>query len=117
MIIEVDEGQHRSYKSCGNTREERMATENRRMFGIFQSLFHGIPVIFIRYNPDTFRDENNILQKIPETKRQAIFLSWVKRCIRNEDGCEGCVAKYLFYNGWKESDVLYSQITDEMVLN
>ena len=68
IVIEVDENQHSGYVSCGNTVDERMRTERRRMFGIFQT-FGGSPVIFLRYNPDSFRVGGK-LSKIGQGKRQ-----------------------------------------------
>ena len=115
LIIEVDEYQHRSYRSCGHTKQERMNTENRRMFELYQS-FEGLPVIFIRYNPDTFKDENGKIYKISEKKRQEIFSSWVKNFIRSDEKYIGCNVKYLFYDCWKESDTNFNQLTEKDVL-
>ena len=47
VIIEIDENQHRAYDcSC----------ENRRLMEISQDLGHR-PIVFIRFNPDSYRDE------------------------------------------------------------
>ncbi len=58
LIIEVDEDQHRTYPcEC----------EQMRMFNIAQD-FGGIPVVFIRYNPDKYK--NNVgKQGTPSTDR------------------------------------------------
>ena len=111
LVIEVDENQHRSYSSCGNTVEERMATEKCRMVNIFQG-FGGCPVVFIRYNPDSFASRDGKISKIPEKKRQETFMSWVKKVIVDgEKGVfTGCSVKYLFYDGYTESDMSFETL-------
>jgi hypothetical protein len=48
LIIEVDENQHRQYENI---------CENKRMMILFQDV--GRPIVFIRFNPDTYTDNNN----------------------------------------------------------
>ena len=100
LIIEVDEHQHKSYKSCAgeDDLEGRMRTEERRMMMIFQS-FEGLPVTFIRYNPDGYMGD-----KVDESKRKEVLIGWVRKLIIEKPE-EGCFVKYLFYNGYKQSDV------------
>jgi len=114
LIIEVDEDQHRSYTSCGHTLEERMATERRRMFGIFQS-FGGSPIIFLRYNPDAFRVGGK-LSKIGDRKRQDTLIAWVKKLIKTGDQFMGCNVKYLFYDDYKEADTEFEVIEEKDVV-
>jgi hypothetical protein len=53
LIIEIDENQHTDYDcSC----------ENKRLMEISQDLGHR-PIIFIRFNPDSYKNENGILIK------------------------------------------------------
>jgi len=49
IIIECDEHKHQGY-SC----------ENKRIMEIFQDLGNR-PIIFLRFNPDSYKDENNIM--------------------------------------------------------
>jgi len=49
VIVEVDEDQHRQYDS---------SCEIVRMLNIYQA--EGMRCVFLRYNPDVFRDENGI---------------------------------------------------------
>ncbi len=52
VIVEVDENQHQSYeKKC----------EEERMFNISQD-FGGIPVCFIRYNPDKYKEKGKVVK-------------------------------------------------------
>jgi len=50
LIVEVDEDQHTDYESI---------CENRRMMELSQDLNHR-PIIFIRFNPDSYIDNNGI---------------------------------------------------------
>jgi Holliday junction resolvase len=53
LIIEIDENQHNSYYfSC----------ENKRIMELSQDIGHR-PIIFIRFNPDDYKDKNNKLIK------------------------------------------------------
>ena len=58
IIVECDENQHESYpEECESTRMINLSM-----------VYGGLPVIFIRYNPDTFR-LNEDVQKVPQKKR------------------------------------------------
>ena len=109
LVIEVDEHQHKSYNSCGNTKEERYRTENRRMYNVSHE-FDGLPIIFIRYNPDSFRVDGKII-KVPDQKRHDILVRWIKKCI-SEPPKEGIWIKYLFYDEYKESDINFIKLTE-----
>jgi hypothetical protein len=114
IITEVDEGQHKGYKSCGHTKEERMATEKRRMFGIFQS-YYGVPTVFVRYNPDSFRDDNGKIVKVGDMKRQEVLISWLKKIMKEKKDFTGCNVKYLFYDGYSEGDESFQKLNEEDV--
>ena len=49
IIVEIDETQHKSYEEICN---------NRRTMEISKDLDHR-PIIFIRFNPDAYKDINN----------------------------------------------------------
>lgn len=114
IIIEVDEDQHLSYNNCGYTKDEKIKGENRRMYEI-GNIFQGIPIIFIRYNPDNFKDNTNKKVIISNIKRHDILIRWVKKCIRQQWD-KGLYVKYLFYDNYDETDVQFLRITEENVL-
>ncbi|NBP66727.1 MAG: hypothetical protein EBU66_19025, partial [Bacteroidetes bacterium] len=99
---EVDEGQHKSYTNCGQTPEEKKKGENRRMVEVSQ-IFQGAPVVWIRYNPDTFKDNTNKIVKIPTQKRHETLVQWIKKAIRMT-WSNGIHVKYLFYDGYDSTD-------------
>jgi len=75
IIVEIDENQHNSYDcSC----------ENKRMMELSKDLGHR-PIIFIRFNPDEYLDENN-----------TIISCWSK----NKDGI--CIIKQNKKKEWEE---------------
>jgi hypothetical protein len=115
VIIEVDENQHKSYKCTiyGDNKEGRMKGERIRMFDISQS-FDGLPVVFLRYNPDNYR-VNGILEKYPDSKRHILLIKWVNKCLRDRDFI-GYNVKYLFYDDFKESDGNFLKITESDVI-
>ena len=117
LIIEVDEQQHRSYQSCKGVDDKlaRKITEDIRMYNIFQS-FEGLPVIFLRYNPDSFKDKENKICKISDKKREEIFLKWVKKCLDLKDNLQACYVKYLFYDNFLESDVEFEKIDEKKLI-
>jgi hypothetical protein len=112
VIIEVDEDQHKSYSNCGSTREEKLAGENRRMFEIFQ-IFQGLPVVFIRYNPDGFR-VNQKTMKVSDRIRHQTLVQWIKKCLREFQ--PGLWVKYLYYDDFNETDIGLTQIQEKDVL-
>ena len=63
IITEVDENQHRSY-----TDECELA----RMFNLSQD-FGQIPITFIRYNPDSYRDQNNNIQRFRKIRENRLI--------------------------------------------
>lgn len=105
IIVEVDEGQHKSYTNCGNTEEEKKRAENRRMVEISQ-IFQGIPVVWIRYNPDGFKDKSNKPTSVSDRKRHEVLIQWIKKAIRTKWE-DGIYVKYLFYNGYDTTDITF----------
>ncbi len=100
VILEVDENQHKSYpKEC----------EKIRMFNITQS-FGGIPVFWIRYNPDDFKTLNEKRKStITQNAKEQHLIDWLKWSFQREMRNLGEVV-YLFYDRCKEktfeSDIL-----------
>jgi hypothetical protein len=92
VILEVDENQHKSYpKEC----------EEIRMFNITQS-FGGIPVFWIRYNPDDFKVKNAKRKStITQNAREQHLINWLKWSFQREMKNLGEVV-YLFYDECKD---------------
>jgi hypothetical protein len=91
IIIEVDENQHKSYApEC----------ERGRMIQLHQD-FGGKPLVFIRYNPDNYKDRNDKIIKGGNTniKREAHLLKLIERIKGEESVCPLSVY-YLFYDGY-----------------
>lgn len=92
VILECDENQHRS-RPC--------ECEQTRMINIGQS-FGGIPVYFIRWNPDNYKPVNN--KKIQETltKRHKLCGDLIDDIKQNKISLPYALvsAIYLYYDGW-----------------
>jgi hypothetical protein len=110
VILEVDENQHKSYTNgCSY---DKKVQEQRRMVQIYEALSKGmIPVIFIRFNPDTFRVKEKI-QKINMQKRLEMLEKWLKKCIEIDiyKYKEGILIKHLYYDEYKETDINFEKI-------
>jgi len=113
VIIEVDEHQHKSYSNCGTTKEEKRLMENKRMFMIFQS-FGGPNVVFIRYNPDSFRVKDKVVT-LTDKKRHECLLLWVKHFLKNKSKIP-LEVKYLFYDEYNERDQSIVTIEEKDVI-
>lgn len=94
VVLEIDEFQHKSY-GC----------ELNRMLLITQSL--GLPTIFIRYNPDIFRDKDSKIVYVSLIEREKILLQWVQYLLKTPPNIENkeqylrCV--YLFYDNFDQT--------------
>ena len=109
VIVEVDEKQHKSYNNCGSTKDEKHRAENRRMYNL-SSEFDGLPLTFIRYNPDSYRVDGHSV-KIPDPKRHTTLIKWIQKYI-SDIPKEGIYVKYLFYDGYNEADIMEIRITE-----
>ena len=96
VILEVDENQHLSNPEV---------CECLRMVNIFSSL--GMPVLFIRYNPDKYRqpDKQRRVAGEPQRARHARLIRWVEWARTHEDakpkGPEESLRRVqLFFDGW-----------------
>ena len=97
LIIEVDENQHRVYE-C----------EKARMINISQSL-GGMPVWFLRYNPDGFRHHSEKRRKVnvSQAKRLETLVRWLKHLFDRNPGDEDIFVGVikLFFDGYEEGKV------------
>jgi len=114
VIVEVDEEQHRSYTNCGYTKEEKLKAEQRRMYQI-GTIFQGSPIVFLRYNPDSYKDVTDKKGAVPNKKRHDVLVRWVKKCIRAKWE-HGIHVKYLFYDGYDEMDGNFHRIIETDVM-
>ena len=99
VFLEVDENRHKSYCELG---------EINRMKNIYMNE-GGIPIIFIRYNPDNFVDNNKKKQKLSQAKREELLIKWLKHY--KEEGVKYHLSvNYLFYDGWNKEEVFEYEI-------
>lgn len=91
IVVEVDENQHSSY-AC--------ECEQTRMIQIHQS-FGGTPVLFVRYNPDSFK-MNRKKQNIDKKERHAALLRVIKSFTNVEELEKPLSVIYLFYDDYDE---------------
>lgn len=86
-VCEIDESQH-SGREC----------DRNRMFNIHSSL--GLPVTFIRYNPDRycFSDQKGRTNGDSHLARMEVLTEWIKYLSNPPSHSLGVV--YLFFDGW-----------------
>ena len=96
VIVEVDEDQHKSYEqSC----------EQTRMINITQS-YGGMPVFWIRYNPDAFKMNKSKRRKdVPKFQRERHLLEWI-RFAQNLTMTSLGLVVYLYYDEYSETVAL-----------
>jgi hypothetical protein len=99
IIVEVDEHQHQSY-SC--------ECEQTRMIQIYQD-FGGIPILFIRYNPDNYIDNKGVKNHILNWEREKIFIQYIKglknRIDSQKEWTIPLSVSYLFYNNYNNPQI------------
>lgn len=87
VVLEVDEYQHAEYQcEC----------EQIRMINVTQS-FGGMPVLWIRYNPDAYHKDGNLI-KVTTRQRETHLIQWLKWSRSYQPKHLGSVV-YLFYDG------------------
>lgn len=89
VIVEVDEDQHKRHEQI---------CERTRMFNVTQT-FGGIPILWIRYNPDEFKHRDGNKSNLTQIEKEAHLLEWIRYALRrppkklleviylNYDGC------------------------------
>jgi len=88
VVLEVDEKQHK---------DRQEVCECVRMVNVAQS-FGGVPVVFVRYNPDEFRGSRDVSVK----NRISVLLGWLQH-LRREPPANFLSFVQLFYDGYEES--------------
>ena len=87
IYIEVDENQHKSYCELG---------EFNRMKNIYMN-DGGVPVLFIRYNPDKFIIDGKRFD-LPQAKREEQLIKWIKYYENFDNIKYNLSVHYLYYN-------------------
>jgi len=105
IVLEVDENQHKSYPCV---------CEQNRMVNLSQA-FGGQPVIFMRYNPDDYKNHKGHKTNDSNATRHDVLLRWIDYCQRPENSPTEmgalCIALYLFYDGYNPSAPEWVTIT------
>lgn len=101
LCLEIDEFQHKA---------QQYSCECVRIYDIVNSI--GMPVFFLRYNPDDFKKPSGRMAKIIEQKRHEILLRALDHCLKMPPKSEKefIRIRYLFYDGWIETDTDYEII-------
>jgi hypothetical protein len=91
VVLEVDEEQH---KRTSYTQE----CEDIRMLEVLQAL--GMSTIFIRYNPDDFKNKEGKKVKITQKERESQLIKYLDMCMKEEPKNETEMLRviYLFYD-------------------
>lgn len=101
IVLEVDEHQHR---------ERPCECEQTRMINVSQS-FGGRPVLWIRYNPDTYRPgpfncrkQVVMCEKHPPTLRMRVLVNVIRNMLEARSLIPDAFVSvmYLFFDGWKD---------------
>jgi len=101
IVLEVDENQHKSYnEEC----------EKARMINISQTL--GMPVIFVRYNPDKFKKPFKYNRRITKKYRKELLLQWLNQTsvMKPNNGDEFLRVVYLFFDGFNPENIQVNNI-------
>lgn len=98
-VIEVDENGHVNYK-C----------EENRMKELTQAL--GMPTIWIRYNPDSFKRKPGDTRRWTKHQRQSLLLEWITKCmtLSPKDETEFCRVLHLFYDDFQPERVSFQKL-------
>ena len=102
VYVEVDEHQHNSY-AC--------ECEQTRMINLVEA--RGMPVRFIRYNPDVYEPMKG-QRKIKLEQREKKLVEYVKYAIKHSPIEEGVFANvlYLFYDEYDTTDQISIKLID-----
>ena len=87
IILEVDENQHQSY-AC--------ECEQARMINLFQD-FGGLPVVFVRFNPDGYTDNNGKRHQYTKSRETRLLKTLTSLILHQPK--EFLSVIYLYYNG------------------
>ena len=104
VVVEVDERQHKSYS--GND------CESIRMWSIRQAL--GLPVVFIRFNPDPFKTATGRPGRASDQKREETLTKWLTD-LRKVEPKASCSVLFLFYDGWASNKAKVEELPHPVI--
>jgi len=114
VIVECDEEQHKNRSFCSKYRDLRHF-EDCRMFEIQQAF--GLPCLFIRWNPDSFKVREKLVRKYSIDKRLDILQKWIRQCINLTIDKEQPPSYIeLFFDEYDEGNKTFTSIYEEHVL-
>jgi hypothetical protein len=91
IILEVDENQHKSY-AC--------ECEQGRMIQLHND-FGGTPIVFIRYNPDSYKDHNGKTKRANK-KRESNLIDLINSLNNKKEWTIPLSVYYMYYDGYQE---------------
>lgn len=100
VIVEVDEEQHKD-RPC--------FCEQQRMLGIFND-FGGTPVLFVRYNPDKYVDDQGVKHQADNKGRSRILLQYLDNLRNTPELPYLCNVVYMYYDGCKPQTMLIQNL-------
>ena len=101
-ILEIDEKQHKTYEcQC----------DQARMVNVTQD-FGGIPVIWIRFNPDNYIDYNKEKHRPNINNRMEILIDILKKCEKLKPKTL-CSIVYLYYDNFDKKEINIEEISFE----
>jgi hypothetical protein len=92
IILEIDEHQHRN-RDC--------LCEQTRMVNVSQSI--GMPVIFLRFNPDEYKVKNGYVKESMSDRLETLR-EWIKYYQNQPSLPYFLSVKYLFFNDYDKTD-------------
>ena len=95
VFLEIDEHQHKAYDISCETR--RMTTVHESIMLDPSNPLVQMPLVFIRYNPDTFR-VNGCLQKLTKAEREQTLMDYICGMMLDETHAGQLQVKYMFYD-------------------
>ena len=104
-MLEVDEEQHRFYKGG-------ISCDMKRMSYIMRGLAIGgneLPVLFIRYNPHSFKIDYEKQKGLPKKEREQILIQFIKDY---KSPGEGLDIAYMYYDYETDGDDVNLVVTN-----
>ena len=84
----------------------------------------GIPILFIRYNPDNYRENGVLNKKLTQKDREIILIKWLKHYENFDNIKHNLSVHYLFYDNHevygiknyeiKPDELLYENYVEEI---
>jgi hypothetical protein len=116
IVIEIDENQHASYgKLCINSIEKELS----RMINMNELDLAGVPTIFVRFNPDSYKNASGDIIKT-YSGRESTLKKLIKSIINIDKMESNIVVYYLFYDGFDgritSSPITYKHANGKIII-